>query len=77
MTSIVLLIRRENGFPIPWFHFPQKAKGTAIMKSKRSLNERMIEQGRKGNIGCYIVSWAFFFALVALAVFGLKSCGVF
>ncbi len=48
MTSIVLLIRRENGFPIPWFHFPQKAKGTAIMKSKRSLNERMIEQGKKG-----------------------------
>lgn len=56
---------------------PAKAKGTAIMKSKRSLNERMIEQGRKGNIGCYIVSWAFIFALVALAVFGLKSCGVF
>ena len=56
---------------------PGKAKGTAIMKSKRSLNERMIEQGRKGNIGCYIVSWAFLLGLVALAIFGLKSCGVF
>ena len=22
----VLLIRRENGFPIPWFHFPQKQR---------------------------------------------------
>lgn len=56
---------------------PGKAKGTAIMKSKRSLNERMIEQGRKGNIGCYIVSWAFLLGLVALAIFGLKSCGLF
>ena len=56
---------------------PKKAKGTAIMKSKRSLNEKLIEQGRKGNIGCYIVSWAFLLGLVALLIFGLKSCGVF
>lgn len=57
--------------------FPEKERGTVIMKSKRSVSERLIEQGRKGNKGCYLVSWAFLLALVALVIFGLKSCGVF
>lgn len=56
---------------------PSKKKGTVIMKSKRSLSEKLIEQGRKGNKGCYVVSWAFIIALVAALLFGLKACGVF
>lgn len=56
---------------------PKHDKGTAIMKSKRSMSEKMIEQGRKGNKGCYVVSWAFLLFLVAAAMFGLKACGVF
>lgn len=56
---------------------PSKKKGTVIMKSKRSVSEKLIEQGRKGNKGCYVVSWAFIIALVAALLFGLKTCGVF
>lgn len=56
---------------------PSKKKGTVIMKSKRSVSEKLIEQGRKGNKGCYVVSWAFILALVAALLFGLKACGVF
>lgn len=56
---------------------PSKKKGTVIMKSKRSVSEKLIEQGRKGNKGCYVVSWAFIIALVATLLFGLKACGVF
>ncbi len=56
---------------------PSKKKGTVIMKSKRSVSEKLIEQGRKGNKGCYVVSWAFIIALVAALLFGLKACGVF
>lgn len=57
--------------------FPAKEVGTVIMKSRRKMSEKLIEQGRKGNKGCYAVSWLFLLLLVALALFGLKSCGVF
>lgn len=57
--------------------FPDKQKGTAILKRRRSLTDNLVEQGRSGNKGCYLLSWAFLLALVALAIFGLKACGVF
>ena len=47
------------------------------MKSHRKMSEKMIEQGRKGNKGCYVVSWLFLLLLIALVLFGLKSCGLF
>ena len=55
---------------------PEKKPGTVIMKSRRKMSEKLIEQGRKGNKGCYAVSWIFLLAIVALALFGLKSCGM-
>lgn len=56
---------------------PAKESNTVILKSHRKFSEQMIEQGRKGNIGCYIVSWAFLLAVVAAIIFGLKACGAF
>ncbi len=56
---------------------PEKKAGTVILKNRRKLSENLIEQGRKGNKGCYFVSWAFLLALVAGALFALKSCGAF
>lgn len=67
-----------NGSWIPdqTIPLPKKKKGTAILKDKRSAKDKMIEEGRKGNKGCYVVSWAFIIILVVLALFGLKSCGL-
>lgn len=42
----------------------KQEKGTVVMKESRSLLEGVIEEGRKGNVGCYIVSYAFIAALV-------------
>lgn len=55
---------------------PAKKTGVAMLKVRRSASEKMIEQGRKGNKGCYIISWVFLLALVAAVLFGLRSCGV-
>lgn len=55
---------------------PSKRAGSALLKTRRSMSEKMIEQGRKGNKGCYIVSWLFLLAVVAGVLFGLRSCGV-
>lgn len=56
---------------------PEKQRGMAILKKRRSLTDGLIEQGRTGNKGCYILSWVFLLALVALVIFALKTCGVF
>lgn len=53
---------------------PDRQKGTVWMKKHRSLSEKMIEKGRQRSIGCYVVSWAFLLALVALVVWGVYSC---
>lgn len=57
--------------------FPETEKGSALLKKRRKMSERAIDQGRAGNKGCYIVSWVFLLALVALVVYGLHSCGLF
>lgn len=55
---------------------PKTEKGTAIMKSKQSLNDKIVEQGRAKNKGCYVISWIFIIAVIAAVALGLKSCGI-
>lgn len=50
---------------------------TAILKDHRSMHDKLLDQGRKKNIGCYIISWAFIAVLVVLAAWLLHSFGVF
>lgn len=75
----VAKVLESNGAWVPsqTVPFPENEKGTAYLKKRRKMSERVIEQGRKGNKGCYVVSWVFLLALVAFAIFGLHSCGLF
>jgi hypothetical protein len=52
-------------------------KGTAFVKTERSLTDKLIEQSRKKNTGCFILSWIFLLALVAFFLFLLKNMGLF
>lgn len=56
---------------------PEKKKGMAILKRQRSITDSLVEKGRQGNKGCYLLSWAFLLALVGSLIFGLKACGLF
>lgn len=56
---------------------PEKQRGMALLKTRRGFIDGLVEAGRTGNKGCYILSWAFLLALVAAVIIGLKSCGVF
>lgn len=56
---------------------PEKQRGMALLKTRRGFIDGLVEAGRAGNKGCYILSWAFLLALVAAVIIGLKSCGVF
>lgn len=48
-------------------------KGTVIMKSHRTLSDKLIEQGRQGNKGCYAISWAFIAIIVVLVIVLIRS----
>lgn len=67
----------DSWMPTERVDLPAREKGTVILKSRQKVSEKLIEQGRQKNIGCYIVSWLFLLGVVALLVFGLKSCGLF
>lgn len=66
----------SNGewFPTKREKYPDKQKGTAIVKKSRSVTDKLVEQGRAGNKGCYLGSWAFLLILVAIIVFFVVRC---
>lgn len=49
--------------------FTGKEAGTVVMKSRRKMSEKLIEEGRKGNKGCYFVSIAFIVVVVAALLY--------
>ncbi|MDR2715237.1 MAG: hypothetical protein LBB46_00625 [Coriobacteriaceae bacterium] len=57
--------------------FPGKEPGTVLLKTHRSLTEKITEQARKGNKGCSLASWLLLLVALAGVVFGLRACGVF
>lgn len=52
---------------------PEKSKGSVILKSHRSMMDKMVDAGRARNVGCYIGSWIFVLAIVALIAWGVYS----
>ena len=55
---------------------PKMKKGSALVKTKKSIGDYFIQQGRAKNKGCYFLSWLFILAAVTLVLFSLKSCGL-
>ena len=66
-----------NWFPTDKAPRPKMGKGSTIVKDHQTPNERLIEQSRNRNPGCYVLSWAFIIGIVVLIVFILHSCGLF
>ena len=56
---------------------PEKKTGSAVLKDHQSMSEKMIEQGRAGNKGCYAISWIFIALVIVAILFGLHSIGLF
>ena len=44
----------------------EKKKGQVILKSQVKLSDKLVEQGRKKNPGCYIFGWLFLLVFIAL-----------
>ena len=54
--------------------FVSPPEGSAVVKNNLSFTERLVEQGRSGNKGCYAGSIAFLVIVAAGLFFLLKGC---
>ncbi|HAM16236.1 MAG TPA: hypothetical protein DCP91_10375 [Eggerthellaceae bacterium] len=75
--AIEKIFTEKNWVPSDTVALPDKKAGMAVLKDHRSLSEKMIEQGRNRNKGCYAVSWLFIIFVIAALIFALHLAGLF
>ena len=76
-SGVAKIFEEPNWVPSDTIALPKKETGMAILKDHQSMSEKMIEQGRAGNKGCYAISWVFIALLVVAAIYGLHVLGLF
>lgn len=67
--AIRKMLDDPNWMPSETVPLPKKEVGMAILKQHQSLGDKMVEQGRARNKGCYVVSWLFILVVVAFLVY--------
>lgn len=76
-NGVQRIFSEESWVPTDTVPLPKKARGTAMVKNHRSLTEKMVEQGRARNKGCYAISWLLIIVIGVGIVAGvLKLMGV-
>lgn len=65
-----ILHTNGNWTPSARIQLPEKEVGMAVLKRRRSMSEKLIEQGRAGNKGCYAIGWIFIAVVVAALIIG-------
>ena len=75
--AVQKIFSEKDWLPSDTVGLPKKESGFAVLKDHRSLSEKVVEQGRSRNIGCYIISWAFIILVAIGIIFGLHQLGLF
>lgn len=68
-SAVEKIFSEKDWLPSETIPLPKKVSGTAILKDHRSMSEKVIEQGRAGNKGCYFISWAFIAVVVVVILY--------
>ena len=71
--AVSKVVDDPSWFPTETMPLPQKEAGMAVLKDHRSMSEKMIEQGRAGNKGCYAVSIAFIVIVVLAIIYAVYT----
>lgn len=75
--AVQKIFSEKDWLPSDTVPLPKKESGFAVLKDHRSISEKMIEQGRSRNVGCYVVSWAFIILIVIGLIYALHMIGLF
>lgn len=76
-SAVQKLLADDGWMPTETVPLPEKKSGFAVLKDHQSMSEKMIEQGRARNKGCYAVSWIFIILVLAAIASALHSFGLF
>lgn len=69
--SVEKIFEVQDWIPNDTVPLPKKETGMAVLKDHRSMSEKMIEQGRAGNRGCYAISIMFIVIVVLAIAYGI------
>ena len=75
--AVQKIVTETDWMPNETISLPKKETGSAVLKDHISMSEKMIEQGRSRNVGCYVISWAFIILVIVAIAFGLHAIGLF
>lgn len=67
--AIRKMLDSSDWMPSETVPLPKKEVGMAVLKDHQSMGDKMVEQGRARNKGCYVVSWLFILVIVAFLVY--------
>ena len=67
--AVEKIFKETDWLPEETVPLPKKESGTAVLKDHRTMSEKVVEQGRAGNKGCYAISWAFIIVVVLAIVY--------
>ena len=70
-SAVEKVFSDANWIPTDTVPLPKKKNGMAVLKDHQSISEKMIEQGRAKNVGCYVISWIFIIIVVVAAAYGI------
>ena len=66
--AVEKIFTEKDWIPTETVSLPKSEPGIAIMKDHQTVTERLIEQGRAGNKGCYAISIVFDIVIVAVII---------
>lgn len=75
--AVAKIFEEKDWLPSDTIALPKKVTGMAILKDHQSMSEKMIEQGRAKNKGCYAISWLFIILVIVGIIYGLHAIGLF
>ena len=71
------ILRNPQGWrPFVFVDLPRFDANTILMKDRRSMHDKLLDQGRGKNPGCYLISWLFIFALIGGIAWALHAMGI-
>jgi hypothetical protein len=76
-NAVEKIFTEPDWVPSETVSLPKKESGTAVLKDHRTMLEKVVEQGRAGNNGCYAISYAFIaIVVIVILYFVLHFAGI-
>lgn len=71
--AVSKVLEEPDWLPSGTMPSPQKEAGVAVLKDRRTVSEKMVEQARARNKGCYFVSYLFIAVVVAALIYWIST----